>query len=451
MNYKQSVKIVIIGAGASGIAAATKLLKYGFQNVKILEAQSRIGGRIHTIPFGDNTLDLGAQWCHGEKGNVVFDLVKDMNILDSTGRVFLDYECIRSNGEIISNEITVKLKDIMNSIEDKEELLKQYELSLEIALEFLEVYQKFSATYEGAQTIYDVSGKGYCEYTTCPGDSVLNWKHSGYITLLNILMESKGKDFGKLSDRIKLNWPVSKIEWNNNFIKILNSNGEYLEADHIIFTGSLGVLKDNIDFLFEPRLPEINCKAIQGLGFGTYNKVFIQFSKKWWNDDFLGFALHWRIKDLESLRKTEFSWLENVVGFYIVRYQPNTLFSRVAGSSALFVETLSKAKQIEGMMYLLRTFLKNPDIPEPVDFIISSWNSNPYIKGSYSHRSMETEKMGTKASDLAQPVVGSDGKLKILFAGEATHDHFYSTVHGAVESGWREADRLNEYYTNESN
>jgi len=34
----------------------------------------------------------------------------------------------------------------------------------------------------------------------------------------------------------------------------------------------------------------------------------------------------------------------------------------------------------------------------------------------------------------------------LLFAGEATHEHFYSTVHGAVESGWREADRVFAYY-----
>lgn len=55
-------KIIIIGAGASGIAAATKLISHGFQNVLLLEAESRIGGRIHTIPFGANVLDIGAQW-----------------------------------------------------------------------------------------------------------------------------------------------------------------------------------------------------------------------------------------------------------------------------------------------------------------------------------------------------------------------------------------------------
>lgn len=55
-------KVIIIGAGASGIAAASKLILHGFQNVLLLEAENRIGGRIHTIPFGANVLDNGAQW-----------------------------------------------------------------------------------------------------------------------------------------------------------------------------------------------------------------------------------------------------------------------------------------------------------------------------------------------------------------------------------------------------
>lgn len=55
-------KILIIGAGASGFAAATKLWSNGFKNITILEAGNRIGGRVYTIPFGPNVLDIGAQW-----------------------------------------------------------------------------------------------------------------------------------------------------------------------------------------------------------------------------------------------------------------------------------------------------------------------------------------------------------------------------------------------------
>lgn len=44
--------VIIVGAGASGIAAASKLMQNGFKNVKILEAEDRIGGRIFTKDFG---------------------------------------------------------------------------------------------------------------------------------------------------------------------------------------------------------------------------------------------------------------------------------------------------------------------------------------------------------------------------------------------------------------
>lgn len=44
-------KIIIVGAGAAGIAAAARLIEKGLENIKILEAKDRIGGRIHTVEF----------------------------------------------------------------------------------------------------------------------------------------------------------------------------------------------------------------------------------------------------------------------------------------------------------------------------------------------------------------------------------------------------------------
>lgn len=62
ITKKMSKKIIIIGSGAAGFAAASKLISNGFENVVILEAENRLGGRVHTIPYGENVLDMGAQW-----------------------------------------------------------------------------------------------------------------------------------------------------------------------------------------------------------------------------------------------------------------------------------------------------------------------------------------------------------------------------------------------------
>lgn len=52
MKIDKNRRIVIIGAGPSGISAAVKLFENGFTNVTILEAEDRIGGRVHTVKLG---------------------------------------------------------------------------------------------------------------------------------------------------------------------------------------------------------------------------------------------------------------------------------------------------------------------------------------------------------------------------------------------------------------
>lgn len=53
-------KIVIVGAGSAGIAAASKLLEFGYKNIVVLEAESRIGGRVQTEYFDDDKfIELG--------------------------------------------------------------------------------------------------------------------------------------------------------------------------------------------------------------------------------------------------------------------------------------------------------------------------------------------------------------------------------------------------------
>jgi phytoene dehydrogenase-like protein len=65
------MKVIIIGAGIAGLAAATELLKYG-ADVLILESNNRIGGRICKSSDLSTPVDLGASWIHRINGKPSF-------------------------------------------------------------------------------------------------------------------------------------------------------------------------------------------------------------------------------------------------------------------------------------------------------------------------------------------------------------------------------------------
>ncbi|XP_055380939.1 spermine oxidase-like isoform X2 [Condylostylus longicornis] len=466
--------IVIIGAGASGIAAATKLVENGI-DVKILEAEDRIGGRINTIPFGKGVVDLGAQWCHGEKNNVVYEICsKYPNIFGSTGDVYASFILIRSNKEIIPKDITSRLTALVSDIleaakydlNDSTDSFGAYlnhefnkhlnkpeysDISKKVAHEFFEFYKKFECSVDAADYLEDISGKGYNDYWECKGDPVLNWKDKGYVSFLQILMKSKKeKKLGTLTGKILFKKKVQNICWSRNKgekIKIVCSDSEEILADHVICTVSLGVLKRENE-IFQPKLPKEKLNAIEGLGFGTVNKIYLEFPKSFWPLNWPGFSILWDVDELENIRKRNDSWIEDLFGFY-TDYQENVLCGWISGEKARSMENYSDKEIEESCMFLLKKFL-SWEIPEIVSIKRSNWFSNSNFRGSYSFRSVAAERLEACPRDLAKPILSEDGVPILLFAGEATHDHYFSTVHGAVESGWREASRLIKHFSEDN-
>ncbi|XP_017101453.2 spermine oxidase [Drosophila bipectinata] len=465
---KDTARIVIVGAGSAGIAAATRLLEQGFKNVLVLEAEDRIGGRVHTIPFADNVVDLGAQWCHGEKGNVVFEMVKDLNLLDVTEPHYETFKCVRSNKEILPDEIADTLKSIAeNSIPERQTELVNYKGSLgdyinwkywtelkklppidhTIAEEFLEVFHKFESSVEASDHLFEVSGQGHLEYWLCEGELLLNWRDKGYKSFLRLLMKSKEDgDLGILKGHVLLNRRIAEINWQGaDEVTIRCWNGEILTADHVICTVSLGVLKEQHQQLFVPALPAAKVRAIDGLKLGTVDKFFLEFEKPPLPEDWPGFNCLWLQKDLEELRASELFWLESVFGFYPVSRQPRILQGWIIGPHARHMETLTEEKVLEGVLWLFSKFLPFA-VGQPIRFLRTQWHANPNFRGSYTFRSTYTDALRTGAWDLEAPLSDVGGRPRLQFAGESSHKHFYSTVHGAIETGWREADRLNRYY-----
>ncbi|ETN63661.1 spermine oxidase [Anopheles darlingi] len=469
-------RIVIIGAGAAGVAAATRLIERGYKNVKLLEAENRIGGRIHTVPFGANVVDLGAQWCHGEKGNVCYELGSKYNVFDSNSARYERFVLTRSNGEQIPKEQSEKLLGLIWSIlETHKHELTAYRGSLgsflvgkfralletaeyadvnnATAYQVLEFFHKFENSIEASDSWFDTSGPGYLHYWECDGDLLLNWRDKGYRTVLEILMKRHplpiASEAINLEEYTHFNKTVANINWTagpDSLVSIRCTDNSVYDADHVICTVSLGVLKERYQTLFTPDLPPIKRNAIQGLTIGTVNKLFLEFEKPFWSPGWQGLSLIWDAADLEEIRKHRDSWMEDVFGFYIVDYQPNVLCGWISGKNARRMERASDEEVRNACLFLLRKFMKNCTVPEPVRFQRTTWYSNANFRGSYTFRSLTTDLLNTSASHLAIPLTNSCGMPVVQFAGEATHDHYYSTVHGAVETGWREANRLIDLY-----
>jgi len=72
--------VVIIGAGIAGLHAAFRLSEFGINDVVILEALDRIGGRVNTIAMNGNWVELGAQWIHGRGDNPLWKFVQEHQV-----------------------------------------------------------------------------------------------------------------------------------------------------------------------------------------------------------------------------------------------------------------------------------------------------------------------------------------------------------------------------------
>lgn len=119
-----SPTIIIVGTGPAGIAAATRLLKNNATDILILEAERRIGGRINSIEFGETYVDMGAEWCHGQADNIVYDFINEYNILRHTEDRFHSFY---SNGEQVDENLNEQLFNIIEGIYAPDGNKKQHE------------------------------------------------------------------------------------------------------------------------------------------------------------------------------------------------------------------------------------------------------------------------------------------------------------------------------------
>ena len=200
-------KIIIIGAGVSGVGAANKLLENGFSDVVILEASDRIGGRVHSVPFGSGTIDLGAQWISGE--NVVYEMMKDHFVFGDTA-IGIQDAFLDSSGEPLEYKECKKLKNLADGmLFETEELLKSDETygkfatrkyyealktaefeghDPELAKKVLQVTQNETKALYALRNWDEIPAKVIPIAVFIDGSQTITWKTSGYKTFVDFLV-----------------------------------------------------------------------------------------------------------------------------------------------------------------------------------------------------------------------------------------------------------------------
>ncbi|XP_073675689.1 polyamine oxidase (exo-N4-amino) 1 [Garra rufa] len=478
--------IVVVGAGVAGLSAAKKLKEYGFNDVTVLEASEKVGGRVATAALGNACVDTGAQYIHGtSEKNPVYCLLKKSGLLDHIPEmgeeVFYSnkghkvdanfarraYEAGESiiryrgsnTGKSLGEHYAEKTKSVIDSVEDNDKKTKMQSVFALVGKDML--------IDVGASDLYKISLDSW-QYYINMGDSV---SVPGLMfQLVDMLLE----DFPK--DCLLLKREVSTIKWDGSFsaalphdeplpantesateekvrqypVCIVCENGEEILADHVIVTISLGCLKAQASSLFIPSLPTEKMEVIDKLCFGNVAKIFLEYEEAFWENNVGTISLIYEDDTPASVSTNKMEWLKNMQYFSVLRPKErfgNILIGWCPGKIADHVETMTDDELSTAITDHLKMFLGHSNIPQPKSILCTKWRSNKFIRGTYAFLPVGVD--GQVMDTLAQPLVGSqhpDQDLQVLFAGEATIKSLYGTVQGALLSGHREADRLAAHY-----
>ena len=411
--------VIVIGAGISGLAAAKKLKDKGF-NVIILEAQEKIGGRIRTDRSLGIAFDEGASWIHGPKGNPITNLASqaDANTYltdDDSLKVF------DNNGTAYSDAfLDAQYTQFENALNAVRSIGTQSQ-------SFLEVFNSLYPTQENNR-LWKYMLSAYLEFDTGGDISTLSSKYfdddeafsgkdviitNGYDKIANLL--GQGLD-------IRLNSRVTEVNY-TSIKSLVNVNGDSVEADYVIVSVPLGVLKNN-SVSFNPTLPIDKQGAIENTKMGNVNKFLFSWNTAFWETDvqYIGYTPD---------TKGKFNYFMNMLKFLPTT---NSLMTFAFGDYATVTESLSDGEIISEVMAQLKTIYGN-SIPNPTNMLRTKWGQNINTFGTYSFAPN-----GTTSTDF--DTMAKEINNKLFFAGEHTIRDYRGTVHGAYLSGIREADKI---------
>ena len=404
MRDRSQVDVVVVGAGAAGLAATRTARELGL-DVLTLEAMDRIGGRAFTDsrPFGF-PWDAGCHWLHSASSNPF------TRFADESGFHYRSTS-VPWNSWIDGAPTTAQEEDavdaFINATLDAATRCGQEGIDIPVAdlvdpdSPWLDIF-RCQINAEWGVDPRAASTLDLARYR----DTGENWPiEEGYGALV-------ARVAGDAVSDVRLNTVVESIDWSGLGVRVTTSEGS-VDAAAVIITASTAVLNDGV-IGFDPPLPIWKQEAFAAVPLGRANKIAFQPEPG-------------VLAELEEQSVTVPIGANQMIGLRLRPFGRNLVDGYVGGPVCVELEAAGDAAMIDAGLEALATVLGSDARRHVTATAISQWASEPYIRGAYA---AAVPSQAERRADLARPLAD-----RLYFAGEATSPEFFTTCHGAWETG----------------
>lgn len=405
------MKVVIVGAGAAGIAAA-KHFSENKISFLLIEAGHRLGGRAFTETLADGApFDLGCHWLHSASLNP-FVAVADRLGIHYEKREGYGPLCLFSNSEQLSMEKVASLNESLASDDYRMRTIwaQGSDVSVFEALDKDRPWGVVANYWTALETSSDVDQVSIGDLINYD-DTDENWPViDGYGTLVNQWATDVP---------VKYNTGLQEVHWGESGIRLVTTQGD-IRTDRVILTVSTGVLGSG-DIRFFPELPERKQAAIAALPLGNYNRIRLSVEPDTFDSDV-------------PERILVLSKEESPMSLSIRPYGFDCVIGLVGGRYADWLERSGPSTSATVVRDQLSSVFGNDIVRQINGDRQSAWRGDPLTQGAYSSALPgEFHQRGRLAESLDE---------KLYFAGEATSTQHFCTCHGAMMTGKRAATEV---------